>query len=368
MQKFKHILFFLSLTLSLSQVTRASIQQEPAKTDSVISPVNLIKIGIDTTVIKTDNYNLKGQPINDPKLGFNNLFSTAVTGDATNKARLNPLAISFVQNYITKNKKGMLAMKDWGGAYFNLMDIILTQHGVPKELKYLAVIESGLKYNALSWAGAVGPWAFMPAAARQYGLRISRGFDERLDYYKSTHAAASFLTDLYARYGDWLLVVAAYNCGPGNVDKAIRKSGGSKDFWSLQYYLPNESMNHVKKFIATHYIFEGEGGITTVTKKEMKDLILNNNPALLNDELSTSSTYKIKGRFNSAIIIKYVDMDSPAFLHYNPNFDNEIAINGEYELRLPIQKMNIFIAKRYEILDESIQLLLKPANSNASSK
>ena len=143
----------------------------------------------------------------------------------------------------------MLAMKEWCGPYFNLMDAILAQHGVPKEMKYLAVIESGLKYNAISWTGAVGPWAFMPAAAQQYGLRMGRTFDERLDYYKSTHAAASLLTDLYAKYGDWLLVVAAYNGGPGNVDKAIRNSGGSKDFWTLQYHLPVESMNHVKKFI-----------------------------------------------------------------------------------------------------------------------
>ncbi|MEO6219532.1 MAG: lytic transglycosylase domain-containing protein, partial [Ginsengibacter sp.] len=269
MQQFKNILFSILLSLPFNAMVYAAIQQEPVKTDSVNS---LVKTGIDTSDIKIKNYKLKDLPVIDPKMGFKNLFATAITGFGANKARLNPLAISFVENYIVKNKRGLLAMKDWGSPYFNLMDIILAQHGIPIELKYLAVIESGLKFNALSWAGALGPWAFMPSAARQYGLRIGRGVDERLDYYKSTHAAASYLTDLYLKYGDWLLVVAAYNCGPGNVDKAIRKSGGSKDFWSLQYFLPNESMNHVKKFIATHYIFEGEGGITTVTKKEMKDL------------------------------------------------------------------------------------------------
>jgi membrane-bound lytic murein transglycosylase D len=304
-------------------------------------------------------------PLNDPKLGFKNLFKTAVTGDGVNGARLNPMAISFVQNYIAKNSKGFAAMKNWAKPYFDMMDDVLTQHGLPKELKYLAVIESGLRYNAISWAGACGPWAFMPAAARQYGLDITRGRDERLDYFKSTHAAARMLTELYSKYGDWLLVIAAYNGGPGNVDKAIRKSGGSRDFWALQYYLPNESMNHVKKFIGTHYIFEGEGGITTVTKNEMKALVYDASAKLKEEEMNNSTAYNITGRFSSSVIMKHVEIDKATFDRYNPGFDNKIALDGKYELRLPIQKMNIFVQKRYQILDESIQVLLKSAD-NAS--
>ena len=303
--------------------------------------------------------------VKDPKKDFTNLFTTAVTGDGVNGARLNPMAISFVQDYIGRNRKGFLTMKNWAKPYFEMMDAVLTQHGLPKELKYVAVIESGLKYNNISRSGAVGPWAFMPAAAKEYGLKMSKHNDERLDYYKSTHAAASLFTDLYARYGDWLLVIAAYNGGPGNVNKAIKKSGGSKDFWALQYYLPNESMNHVKKFIATHYIFEGEGGITTVTKNEMKDLMVNNSSILKEDEINNSIAYTITGRFNSAVILKYIDLDKASFDRYNPGFDNKIAQEAKYELRLPTQKMNIFIAKRYEILDESMQLLLKPANNGS---
>lgn len=313
------------------------------------------------TTVKKDAATENNVPVSDPKLGFKNLFTTAVTGDGINGARLNPLAIRFVENYINKNQRGLDKMKDWGKPYFDLMDDILEEHGVPKELKYLAVIESGLKATARSWAGAVGPWAFMPAAAREYGLQITKNRDDRLDYFKSTHAAASYLTDLYTIYGDWLLVIAAYNSGPGNVNKAIRNSGGTKDFWKLQYNLPNESMNHVKKFIATHYIFEGEGGITTLTKSERKDYILNNSVNLKEDEMANSTAYKITGRFNSGVIIKYVDMDIASFLRYNPGFDNEIANNGTYELRLPLQKMNSFVSKRYQILDESMQLLLNPS-------
>lgn len=315
------------------------------------------------TTEKKDSVKLNNVAVNDPKQGFKNLFTTAITGDGVNGAKLNPMAVTFVNNYIAKNRKGFTAMKEWARAYFNMMDEVLTQHGIPKEMKYLAVIESGLKYNARSWAGAVGPWAFMPSAAKTYGLMIGRGIDERLDYYKSTHAAARLLTDLYAKYSDWLLVIAAYNSGPGYVDKAIKKTGGNRDFWTIQHHLPNETMNHVKKFIGAHYIFEGEGGITTITKQETKDYLFNNPSKLEAEEMENSSVYKITGRFSSAIITKYVDMDMATFNRYNPGFDNEIAVNGKYELRLPAQKMNIFIAKRYEILDESVQQLLKSSGT-----
>ena len=294
--------------------------------------------------------------VNDLKSGFKNILRDALEG--TNGARLNPMAVSFVTNYVNRFRNSYSDMKEWGRPYFNLMDNILEQHGVPKEMKYLAVIESGLKANALSPAGALGPWNFMPGTARVYGLRVNKYQDDRIDYIKSTHAAAKMLTELYARYGDWLLVVAAYNGGPGNVDKAIRKSGGSRDFWTLQYYLPNESMNHVKKFIGTHYIFEGGGGETTVTKEEMKDLMMTKAAELSEQEMASTTAYDITGRFNSAVILKHIELDKAIFDKFNPNFDNEIALNGKYNLRLPKEKMNVFINKRYEILDESMKLIL----------
>src|SRR4029079_14064440 len=126
---------------------------------------------------------------------------------------------------------------------------------LPKELKYLAVIESDLKSNALSHAGARGPWQFMSYTAKDYGLQVNKFIDDRTDYYKSTNAAAKYLLSLYKDLKDWLLVIAAYNGGPGRVYSAIKKSG-SRNFWNMQYFLPEESRNHVKKFIATHYIME----------------------------------------------------------------------------------------------------------------
>jgi membrane-bound lytic murein transglycosylase D len=244
------------------------------------------------------------------------------------------------------------------------MDAILTLHGLPKELKYLAVIESHLKSNVMSWAGAVGPWQFMPGTARNFGLMVNRYYDERTDYFKSTHAAARYLTDLFSLYGDWLLVIAAYNGGPGNVDYAIKKSG-SRDFWVLQSFLPAESRNHVKKFIATHYIMENKGGITTSTKEEAKNLLEINNSNLVKEEVVEPKIQVISGRFNSSVIVKYTDMDIVTFNKMNPDFDNLIADNGKYELRLPPDKMDIFLAKKYDIFYESVQLLLKSA-SNAN--
>jgi len=342
------------LGFSLVQATKATGIQQHINTLTSITDTNINK----------DSLNIKTFPQNDPKQDFTNLFTTAVSGDGVNSARLNPMAISFVQDYITKNRKGILAMKEWARPYLDMMDAVLTQHGLPKELKYLAVVESGLRNNSLSRAGAAGPWQFMPDAAKYYGLIVSRHYDERFDYIKSTHAAASLLTDLYVRYGDWLLVIAAYNGGPGNVDKAIRKSGGSKDFWTLQYNLPNESMNHVKKFIATHYIMEGEGGITTVTKDEMKDILVTGNVNLSKQEIKDSRVQSVSGRYNSMVITKYIALDIITFNRYNPGFDNLVATTGSYELRLPNEKMDVFLAKKFEILNESIQLLLKPVNSS----
>ena len=353
MRKLKQITILGVTGFLLVQVARAAGIEQTNKNETVVN---------DTTVT---NDTLQKDQVTDSSKDFKNLYTAAVMGDGVSGAKLNPQAISFVQNYIAKNEKGFLAMKDGAEPYFDLMDKILAKHGLPVELKYLAVIESGLKYNKKSWSGAVGPWAFMPAAAREYGLKISGKKDERLDYAKSTEAAARLLTDFYAKYHDWLLVIAAYNSGPGNVDRAIRKSGGSKDFWVIQNYLPNETMNHVKKFIGAHYIFEGEGGITTVTKKELKKLLEENAAQLSDEEMNASTAYKIKGRFNSTIILKYIEMDAKDFSRYNPNFDNEIALNGVYELRLPKKAMNIFVAKRYHILDESINYLLQSSNSSS---
>ena len=312
-----------------------------------------------------DSLNLNQEIISkrDPKKDFKDLFIVSTLSTGISVERLNPLAIGFVEDYMDKFGKSMEEMKGWGKPYFDMMDGILVKHGLPKELKYLAVIESQLKTNARSWAGAVGPWQLMPATGRNLGLRINKKIDERRDIYKSTHAASRYLTDLFSLYGDWLLVIAAYNGGPGNVNSAIRRSG-SHDFWTLQKYLPAESRKHVKKFIATHYIMEGVGGVTTLTKKEAANFLLSNpDSAFTKNEFSNSIAQTINGRYNSTVIVKHIAMDMASFQKINPNFDNVIASNGKYELHLPSDKMDLFMSKKTAILKESIQLLLNPESA-----
>jgi membrane-bound lytic murein transglycosylase D len=307
------------------------------------------------TADKKDSARDDVRQVADPKQAFKDLFMTNTLSNGMVGQQLNPLAVSFVEDYIEKFGKKMADMKDWGKPYFDMMDGILTQYNLPKELKYLAVIESFLKTNARSRVGAVGPWQFMPATAKTMGLRISKKYDERQDFTKSTHAASKYLTSLYAIYGDWLLVIAAYNGGPGKVDAAIRKSG-SRDFWTLQRYLPVESKNHVKKFIATHYMMEGQGGITTATKDE--STVVATIAPITPEEDASSKKQSISGRYNSFVIMKHISMDIAAFNKMNPNFDKQIAANGIYELRLPNDKMDLFLEKKPAILNECMQRLL----------
>lgn len=165
----------------------------------------------------------------------------------------NTLVRSLIEMYTGRNKRQLEYMLGASEYYFPLFEEILEMHGLPLELKYLPIIESALNTKAVSSMGAAGLWQFMIATGRVYGLEVNSLIDERLDPVKSTHAAARFLKDLYALYGDWHLAIAAYNCGPGNVNKAIRRSGGKRDFWAIYPYLPRETRGYVPVFIAANY-------------------------------------------------------------------------------------------------------------------
>lgn len=306
------------------------------------------------------------------RYGFKNLFSKyAYNSKLPYSSQVNPYAESYMQDYLRLHSKSLIKMKDWGTPYFNLIDNIFTQYGLPKELKYLAVIESNLSTAATSWVGAGGPWQFMPYTAREYGLVVNAHFDERRDYYKSTHAAARYLLTLYKQMNDWLLVIAAYNGGPGRVNSAIKRSG-SRNFWSLQYYLPEESRNHVKKFIATHYVMEGvtsdggssefNSGMTTYYGNgKSGSNATANKPNLSVAEMEAAETLQLTGKYNSVVIAKNLSMDISMFNRYNPQFDQQLASNGQYELILPADKMQLFQINKYQILNESVQLMLGDA-------
>jgi hypothetical protein len=176
--------------------------------------------------------------------------------EGRDRAPLNKHVKQFVKIYIQENRKNLYKIKKRSSSPFIMIDSVLKHYGLPVQLKYLAVVESELKTRAVSRVGAAGPWQLMPATARILGLKINSRHDERKNYYKSTRAAARHLRDLHKEFGDWFLVFAAYNGGEGPVYSAIRKSG-SRNFWTLRHYLPEETREYVNKFIATCYYFEG---------------------------------------------------------------------------------------------------------------
>ncbi|RYF82255.1 MAG: lytic transglycosylase domain-containing protein, partial [Chitinophagaceae bacterium] len=150
----------------------------------------------------------------NPKDGFKDLFEEDAENDF-HFAKLNPKAISFVQDYMDEEGENLARLKISGKRYFSIIESALEKRNLPTELKYLAVIESELKTGATSIKGAAGPWQLMPETARDLGLKVNGRIDERRDYFKSTYAAARYLAYLYDLYEDWLLVIAAYNGGPG---------------------------------------------------------------------------------------------------------------------------------------------------------
>lgn len=355
MKKRLFILLMSCLGLKLAEAQKAV---SPGKLAGNLTSVDSLKANSPDKSNKKPDYE-----------GFKDLFINDATGIAGIAApKLNPRAVSFVDDYIKKYSNDLADMKQWALPFFNMMDGVFTQNGLPTQLKYLAVIESKLRPTAVSWAGAVGPWQFMPGTAIRMGLKVNRNVDERIDYIKSTQAAAKYLKELYDQFGDWLLVIAAYNGGSGNVNSAIRRSR-SHNFWDLQYYLPAESRNHVKKFIGTHYIMEGQGGMTTLTKAEVTAHYGNEglnaiDRQLSEEEIAAAKTQRISGKYYSVAIARNLAMDMDEFNRYNPGFDKAMAsANNAYELKLPEAKMEQFNTNRYQILNESIQQLLTNASA-----
>lgn len=306
------------------------------------------------------------------KYGFKNLFNNLSYNPAMPyHNQVNPYAETYMQDYLENYGNSLIKMKSWAPPYFSLIDNILSQYGLPKELKYLAVIESNLKAGATSWVGARGPWQFMPYTGREYGLTVNGYIDERTDYFKSTHAAAKYLLSLYKDLKDWLLVIAAYNGGPGRVYSAIRKSG-SRNFWALQYNLPTESRNHVKKFIATHYIMEAGGSGDAAIQSAYAGLNIAEmskfaQPAVSATDQLNTEVMPLSGKYNSTVIAKNLSIDIMEFNRINPGFDMVMSTGEPFDLRLPSDKMDLFVANKYSILNECVQMLLTNVNTETKT-
>jgi membrane-bound lytic murein transglycosylase D len=288
------------------------------------------------------------------RVGFTSLFTVISSNNTSSdnlQYQLNPKAVNFIQSYMEKQGPALQKMKTWAKPYFNLYDQILIANGVPTTLKYLSVIESSLDAGVVSWAGAVGPWQIMPEEAKRLGLKLSP-VDERTDYEKSTKAAATILRESFAEFGDWLLVVAAYNGGAGRVRQAMKKKG-SKDFWDIQYELPLETRNHVKKFIATQYVFETEHFQPLQTRE---GIVKMNKEQKLKLEKQFDAVV-INGRYSLESIAAILILDINQLRQDNPGMNKVLATGKSYELKLPKGMLEKFEARKNEILQASLNAL-----------
>ncbi|MGB4775425.1 MAG: LysM peptidoglycan-binding domain-containing protein, partial [Daejeonella sp.] len=160
---------------------------------------------------------------------------------------------TYIDLYVLKRKDQIGRMLGLSKYYFPIFEKSLKEVGVPEEIKFISVIESALNPHAVSRAGATGPWQFMYTTAKGYGLVMDNYVDERKDPVQASYAAAAYFKEAYNKFGDWLLAIAAYNCGMGAVNRAIKKAGGEANFWAVRPYLPRETQNYVPAFIATNY-------------------------------------------------------------------------------------------------------------------
>ena len=240
----------------------------------------------------------------------------------------------------------MLGLADY---YMPIFEETLNKYNMPEELKYMAVIESALNPIAVSRAGAKGMWQFMHTTAKSYGLKINSYVDERLDPFKSADAAARYLQDAYRIFGDWNLAISSYNCGSGNVNKAIRRAGGSTDFWSIYDYLPRETRGYVPAFVGAMYAFRyyKEHGLVP----QVVDM-----PAHVD-------TFEIHRNLHFAQISELVGVPMDMVRELNPQYIHDVIPGNEatYILRLPSQYTSAFIDHQDSVYTYRAQELFSPA-------
>ena len=226
--------------------------------------------------------------------------------------------------------------------YFPLFEEMLDRYQLPQELKYLAIVESALNPKARSRAGAVGLWQFMPGTGRLYGLHYNSRVDDRMNPYKATEAACQHFVDLYEQYQDWNLVLAAYNAGPGNVNKAIRRAGGVKDYWVVRQYLPRETRAYVPAFIAINY-FMKYAYAHNIEPKDQKHL----------SYYETDTVY-VNTKINFHNLADWLDISMKELEQLNPQYRRKYipksTTGRSYVLTLPVDKIGMFILNQDLIL------------------
>ncbi len=258
----------------------------------------------------------------------------------------NSIIRRFIDRYVVRSPRQVASLQRMGKRYFPIFEEALIRHDLPVELKYLPVVESGLYATARSHMGAAGLWQFMPYTAKLSGLEVNSLIDERLDPIKSTDAACRYLKTLYGIYGDWNLAIAAYNCGPGNINKAIHRSGGQRDFWAIYDYLPRETRSYLPLFIAATYAmnFADEHNICPATEGKLP---LAADTVMVNKRLHLQQVADLTG----------VPMQDLRLL--NPQYRLDVVPGGkDYALCLPQDMTGAFIQLQDTIYKHKTDSLL----------
>ncbi|MDR0895353.1 MAG: transglycosylase SLT domain-containing protein [Prevotellaceae bacterium] len=246
----------------------------------------------------------------------------------------NDIVRKFIDRYTEKLRMQVSFMLSASNFYMPIFEEALDAYDLPLELKYLPIIESALNPSAVSRAGASGLWQFMLKTGKLYGLESNSLVDERRDPIKSTWAAARYLKDLYAIYGDWNLVIAAYNCGPGNVNKAIRRADGKTDYWAIYHYLPRETRGYVPAFIAANYVMT---------------YYCNHNICPMETNIPTATdTIQINRNLHFDQLAALCDISNEELKSLNPQYKRNI-IPGHTEmqiLRLPTNSISLFLDRQ----------------------
>ena len=251
----------------------------------------------------------------------------------------NPALERVIKNYLKNRRSTMGKLMALSDYYFPMFEQILDNYNIPLELKYLAIVESALRPRATSRVGAAGLWQFMFSTGKMFGLKVNSYVDDRNDPLKATHAACKYLQALHKSLGDWDLALAAYNSGPGNVSKAIRRSGGRINYWNIRQHLPRETAGYVPAFLATMYIFEysKEHGF----KSDGPTI-----PYIFTD------TIKVKKQIALEHVALLTDSNLEQIRFLNPQYKLGIipvVKNQNYSLRLPIDKLGLFVTNQDSI-------------------
>lgn len=286
-----------------------------------------------------------------------------LAGETDYYGSMNTYMINYVKKYMTNFGGRLSTVSDRGTTTFQVIDRVLKSHSIPKELKYLAVIESALNKNARSPVGAVGYWQFMESTAKLMGLTVNSRRDERTDLSKSTHAAAKYLSYLYDQLDDWLLVVAAYNSGPRPVINAMKRTG-KDDFWSIKSYLPKETQNHVLAFVATatimerlnHFLLPGipsnfDWASLNVTNTGMAKARKPSNPLLskfTEEEIKRMAIVRIKTPLDLEVVSTMLEIERRQLGRWNYDYFDYLETykaGNVYNFRIPKDKLDVFLEK-----------------------